>query len=215
MIKFLLTFVFVGLWQFSCFAQCKETPKALPAPSEKEMQEFVIYLNVTGLPLDITGHAPDTCKTIYSIRDDSNCDPKDANYRWCNRWKIAGGCEFGALYSLFKGDIDNDGIQDYIFAGEGGSGHFDGLEATYHKEKNTFVAIHFDDHKNSRTLLPGIEVASEAVALPGQLGDPFLTTACGSVLMNFVDYNKWNVEDNPKLHSEKYLWKNGKLKRWK
>ena len=185
----------------TAMASCNEKPSPLPLPSNEEIGEIISYLNSKEY-IGGKGHN-DFCAGHYSRNENCLAD----NDPYCARWNI--NCDHDGLamaYTLFKGDFANNGQNDYLLASEGGTGHYDSLEAILRKDKVGIVAI-----KTEGALPGGPEFSAEAVAMPGHLGDPFLTEACGVVYMNFEDYS-WTANNIRKMTPVVYQWKGNELR---
>lgn len=203
----LLTILLAALFpSLSQAAPCQQKHVAVPLPDETEVAQFIAFLNKDGW------RAGDTCKGHYALeksgKDCKDCTP-DALDDYYARWNIRCDTASNEVYALFKGKADNSGEIKYLLASEGGTGHYDSLDALFSKEGATFKLL--APLKEGDGVLPGnAEYSSEAAAMPGHLAYPFLTAACGNTYLNFVD-SSWTVDTIRHMKPAVYFWKDGKL----
>lgn len=158
---------------------CGEAPQEIPRPGKAQLTEFIRFLNAS-----------------------------DHHYELLNPGTVWAASEMtNELCGLFVADVDNDGQDEYLWACQGGTGHYTRIEGIYRKKDKTFVPAPF---------IPGYENgANEAENFDlGHVTPHLVTKACGTTFLNFVPYEDWKGDKKtPASAFKRYLWSKGSLVR--
>ncbi len=187
-------------------------PEAIPPIlNVQEIQNAISAFNQDGLRI-----YPDTqdkgAEFVQSF------DPKSGNFY------IRG--LGGSSYRIYKADINNDGDDEYVLVGQGGSGQFFDIEAIYKRKDGKFQDIYDQIKLSLRKLLRSEEKASydlEEGYVGMMHGDILIEKENGKVYFSLVEASgQWwasfsnpgddtrREEHHPAAH--KYLWDKGTVR---
>ena len=111
----------------------------------------------------------------------------------------------GYRAKVYQGDFSNQGIKEYLFDTESGSGHYDTITDVYRFSDDLFQPVNFEK-----------VIAENGLQREGgfysHLAEPFAYVLQGKTYIRFMDFPVSHTNYDPKLlHVYIYLWKGDKF----
>ena len=111
----------------------------------------------------------------------------------------------GYRAKVYKGAFSNQGVEEYLFVSEAGSGHYDTIKQVYRLENKTFKKIDFEKVIADNNL-------QQEGGFYSHLAEPFAYVLEGKTYLRFMDYPVGHTNYDPKqLHVYTYFWQGDKL----
>ena len=111
----------------------------------------------------------------------------------------------GYQAKVYKGDFSNQGVEEYLFDSEGGSGHYDMITQVYRLENKNFKKINFEKVLADNNL-------QQEGGFYSHLAKPFAYELQGKTYIRFMDYPAGHTNYDPaQLHVYTYFWQGNKL----